>query len=445
MVSSSTRPQPPGVRFGPVSRDRAFLLFAERDRDLVRGCALLLVPDLGRAERLASSVLARRYAAWPARSDPLAEALSELTHPRPAFFDPPWSEGTRVRLLDGAAAAPVPVVAELQRLTPEQRASLVLCRYAALSAAEAVGVLRTTLPALERSLAEGTAALGVARPDWLGVARPDWLGVARRDRPGAGHLADVLRSAVADSLPPQEAAAWARSDLEHGRQLVRRQRVRGAAALVAAVLVIVLAAVTVLRVAAAPEAATQPVPPVPASTSTPSETPRRDRVVGQCDVRQPECQATVMRQWRNEMSKVMVSHLDADGKYFTGYSFSYDPRYDTPSFWMGRGGALGLELYRLQGGATEVYLQIATRSSAATRCGTTTKQRCESLRLMDGNRFTLSTSIEISRGIEVQCWAETDQLVTVVARNTMSGKVLDISQADLLKLVQDPRLRLPEV
>jgi len=152
-----------------------------------------------------------------------------------------------------------------------------------------------------------------------------------------------------------------------------------------------------------------------------------------------------MRQWRNEMSKVMVSHLDADGKYFTGYSFSYDPRYDTPSFWMGRGGALGLELYRLQGGATEVYLQIATRSSAATRCGTTTKQRCESLRLMDGNRFTLSTSIEISRGIEVQCWAETDQLVTVVARNTMSGKVLDISQADLLKLVQDPRLRLPEV
>jgi len=428
VVSSPSWLRPPDARSGLTRHDRDFLLFAERYRDLVRGCALLLVSDVDRAERLASSVLARRYADG-SESGPRADALHALTHPHPAFFDPPWSAGARVRLLDGVSTAPVPVLAELQRLTSEQRAALVLCRYAALTAAEAARVLQTTVTTLERLLAEGAAVLGAVRPE----------------RRRADYLADELRSVVAATLPPQEPAASAGRDLEHGRQLVRRRRGRTGAALVAAVLVVVLAAVTVLHGSAAPQAATQPPPRVPTSTPTPSLTSPRTPAVGQCDVRRPECQATVMRQWRRTMSQVMASHLDPEGHYFTGYSFSYDPRYDTPSFWAGRGGALGLELYRLKGGATEVYLQIATDSSAATRCGTTTKQRCKSLRLMDGNRFTLSTSIDVSRGVEVQCWAEADQLITVVARNTMRGEELDVSQADLLELVQDPRLRLPEV
>lgn len=428
MVSSTTQPRPPGARPGPPGRDQDFLLFAERHRDLVRGCALLLVPDLGRAELLASSVLARRYVDWSADGDPLAGALRDLTSPHPTFFQPPWSEGTRVRLLDGAPAAPLPLVAELQRLPVEQRATLVLCRCAGLSVAAAAAVRQVPAAALERSLAEGSATLGATRPDRL------------RD----GQLAEELRSVVADALPPQEAAAWARSDLEHGRQLLRRRRGRAGAAL-AAVLVIVLVAVSVLQGTTAPQATSPPLPTAPTSTPTALQTPRGTPSVGQCDVRQPECQATVMRRWRAGMSEVMASYLDPDGEYFTGYTFSYDPRYDTPSFWAGDGGALGLELYRLKGGATEVYLQIANTSAAATRCGSTTDQRCESLRLLDGNRFTMSTSIDLSRGIEVQVWAETDQLVTVVARNTMRGEVLDVSRADLLQLVQDPRLRLPEV
>ena len=428
MVSSTTQPRPPGARPGPTGHDQDFVLFAERHRDLLRGCALLLVPDLGRAELLASSVLARRHVDWSADSDPLAGALHDLTSPHPAFFQPPWSEASRVRLLDGVPTAPLPLVAELQGLPVEQRAALVLCGYAGLSVTAAAAVLQVPTSVLERSLAEASATLTATRPDRL------------RD----GQLTEELRSVVADALPPQEAAAWARSDLEHGRQLRRRRRGRLGAAL-AAVLVVVLVAASMLQGATAPLATSPPLPTAPTGTATALQTPRGTPSVGQCDVRQPECQATVMRRWRAEMSEVMASYLDPDGEYFTGYTFSYDPRYDTPSFWAGDGGALGLELYRLKGGATEVYLQIATSSAAATRCGTTTKQRCESLKLLDGNRFTMSTSIDVSRGIEVQCWAETDQLVTVVARNTMRGEVLEVSQADLLRLVQDPRLRLPEV
>ena len=37
-----------------------------------------------------------------------------------------------------------------------------------------------------------------------------------------------------------------------------------------------------------------------------------------------------------------------------------------------------------------------------------------------------------------------DQVITAIARNTTKGKVLELSTSDLIDLVQDPRLRLPE-
>ena len=45
----------------------------------------------------------------------------------------------------------------------------------------------------------------------------------------------------------------------------------------------------------------------------------------------------------------------------------------------------------------------------------------------------------------VQHRPDGDQVVTVVARNTTKGEVLDVTRADLIELVQDPRLRLPVI
>ena len=47
----------------PDAAEAEFLAFSARSRDLVAGCALLLVGDVGRADRLAQTVLARRAAA----------------------------------------------------------------------------------------------------------------------------------------------------------------------------------------------------------------------------------------------------------------------------------------------------------------------------------------------------------------------------------------------
>ena len=52
-----------------------------------------------------------------------------------------------------------------------------------------------------------------------------------------------------------------------------------------------------------------------------------------------------------------------------------------PSFWAGDGGALAFEMFRLDKGATEVYVQIATSRKFAVRCGTTTHQHCLALRI----------------------------------------------------------------
>ena len=72
-----------------------------------------------------------------------------------------------------------------------------------------------------------------------------------------------------------------------------------------------------------------------------------------------------------------VSHLDPTGMYFSGFGYSYDGRYDTPTRWTADGGALAFEMFRLDKGATEVCLQVATSREFAVRCGaTTTRSVC---------------------------------------------------------------------
>ena len=139
-----------------------------------------------------------------------------------------------------------------------------------------------------------------------------------------------------------------------------------------------------------------------------------------------------------------MSQLDPQGKYFSGFGYGYDRRYDTPSFWAGQGGALAFEMFRLGKGATEVYLQIATSRKFAVRCGATTHQQCLRFFFMDGNSYLVTDSRVAYHGIEVQYSPKGDEVITVVARNTQRGKTLDISTGDLIKLVQDERLHLPK-
>jgi hypothetical protein len=142
---------------------------------------------------------------------------------------------------------------------------------------------------------------------------------------------------------------------------------------------------------------------------------------------------------------VAGSYVDPEHRYFSGYTFSYDLLYDSAAFWNGGGGALGLDLFRLREGSTEIYLQIATSEQFAIKCGRLTQRSCDVMRFMDGNVFTLSDSTRLSDGLEVQYSPNGDQVITVVARNRSRGQALDVTRAQLIELVQDPRLRLPQV
>ena len=115
-----------------------------------------------------------------------------------------------------------------------------------------------------------------------------------------------------------------------------------------------------------------------------------------------------------------------------------------PSFWSGQGGALAFEMFRLEKGATEVYLQVATSRKFAVRCGATTGQQCMFVRFMDGNSYLMTDSTLKGGGIEVQHNPRGDEVITVIARNTQRGQMLEISSGDLIKLVQDKRLHLPK-
>ena len=405
-----------------------------RARRLVGGCALLLVGDVARADRLSQTVLAR-HALGPEPLEPgepleaaeppsLVPVLRELVRARSRDFDPPWLPAARVELRDaGPGPADPPLLAELGHLPPGPRAALVLHHHGGLTTAEAAAVLATEPTTVEAWVAAATRELAGRRPERL---QP-------------GRLAEELRTAAAPAVVSGSAA----TDRVHGRQLVRRRRLRRVAAAVAAVLVLVLGAVTVLdRGPEVPQAASTPVATEPPAGATPTGP---EPVTAACDVSNPSCQATVMRRWRTEMSEVVASHLDPEETYFSGYSFSYDERYESRTFWAGGDGALGLEVFRLDGGATEVYLQVASGYDTAVRCGQTTKGRCAGQRFLDGNRFTLSTATQVARGIEVQHRPDGNQVVTVVARNTTRGRVLAVTRADLIALVQDPRLRLPVI
>jgi DNA-directed RNA polymerase specialized sigma24 family protein len=401
----------------PAIRDEEYAAVAQRERPLIQATAYLLTGDPVQAERVVQLVFAKLYDRWPGEANPRMATIRDLLRTARTPVHLPWEYRERVELIDGPLPVAVtePIVADLQTLSYDQRVVIVLECYAELSSAQIAEVL-------ERPIAE---VLGLGQQARATLA-------ARHPVPASdGTLSQELRDAIPYDMREPHGTA---DDLAHGRRLTRRRWIqRGSATLVVGVLVIVAA---VLLIPARPAAMQAPQ----AGSSVPIPTPSG----GKCDPATSQtCRSKILVKWRSEMVEVVVSHLDPKGHYFSGFGYYYDSRYDMPSFWSGDGGALGLQVFRLKEGATEVYIQIATSRRFAIRCGATTRQQCLQFHFMDGNSYLLTDSTLNDGGIEVQYRPNDNEVITVIARNTQRGRVLQVSRGDLIKLVQDEQLRLP--
>ena len=397
-------------------RDEEYAAVVERERPLLQACAYLLTGDDGRADRLVQLVLARMYERWDEVQRPRVEALRGLVQTSPHDPQLPWDTRERVQLVDGGFARSVaePIVVDLSRLPPDQRAVIVLERYAELPSVQIAEIVGRTVDEVLLLARQARATLASGYPN----------------RADDTQLAEELR----DAVPLDRRAAYDGAvDLAHGRQLLRRRWLgRGLAAAVALVLIVVGVVVLARDRTPTPVAAPPAAAPVP--------TPQR-----RCDLAELTCRGEIMRIWRAEMAVVIQSYLDPKGEYFSGYGYHYDERYNTPGFWSGQGGALALEMFRLEKGATVVYLQIATSRRVALRCGATIGEVCQRQKFLSGNFFNLTQTSSVTQGMEVQYRPGGREVITVIARNTTKGQSYDIPRGDLIRLVQDPRLKLPEI
>jgi len=405
-------------------RDEEYAAVVERERPLLQATAYLLTGDPVQAARVVQLVLAQLYRRWPRVAHHQVEAIRAVVHTAHAPVNLPWEYRERVELIDGPlhVAAAEPIVADLRTLSYDQRAAVVLDTYTGLSAAQVADILQLPVGDLLSLSRRARAMLAAKHPE----------------RTNDETLSDELKDAIPYDLRESLGSA---SDVARGRRLNRRRWLqRGSAALTAAALVIVAAILLVPTQPPIPQAA----PSQPISTTATTICGRgHDRLDGR-DPSSAICRSKILLKWRSEMAEVATAQLDPQGKYFSGFGYGYTNRYDTSSFWSGQGGALAFEMFRLNKGATEVYVQIATSRKFAVHCGTTTHQHCLALRFMDGNRFLLTDSTVSNRGIEVQYSPSGDEVITVIAHNTQRGQVLDVGTGDLIRLVQDPRLHLPK-
>jgi DNA-directed RNA polymerase specialized sigma24 family protein len=395
-------------------RDEEYATVVERERPLLQACGYLLTGDEGRADRLVQLVLARMYERRDEVRRPRLEALRALVLTSP--YDPrlPWDTRDRFQLVDGGydSAPAEPIVADLSRLPSDQRAILILERYAELPSVQIAEIMGRTVDEVLLLARQARATLASGHPE----------------RAVDASLAEELREAVPlDRRTAYDGAA----DLAHGRQLVHRRWLRRGSTGVAA-LVLLVAAVLVLVPDRTPA-------PVAAPPTTATATPQR-----RCDPAEPTCRGEILRVWRAEMAIVVQFHLDPRGDYFSGYGYRDDERYSTPGFWTGHGGALALEMFRLDNGATVVHLQIATSDRTAVRCGETTSRSCHMQTFLSGDSLNLTETNTVAEGMEVQS-LPIGRVITVIARNTTKGEAWDLQRGDLIALVEDPRLKLPVI
>ncbi|HEY6683018.1 MAG TPA: hypothetical protein VI030_08600 [Propionibacteriaceae bacterium] len=397
-----------------ASHDEEYAAVVERERPLIQATAYLMTGDPAQAGRIVQLVFAQLYGRWPRVLDVRLEALRAAVAAARAPVDLPWEFRERIELIDGPppVAAGEPIIADLLTLRFSERVAIVLERYAGLSSAAIAEVLEWPVEHVPSLLLGARAALAAGHP-----ARSSDAALTRE-------LTDAIPYHMRESHGSAD-------DLAHGRRLIRRRWIqRASVALVAAVLIGVAGVLLV---------PTRP-PVAPLAPSVPVATPSGQA----CDTSRATCRAKVLFGWRSDMAAVAASYLDPRGRYFSGFGYSYDNRYDVPGFWDGQGGALAFEMFRLDKGATEIYLQIATSRKYAVNCGFTTRQPCQRMRFMDGNSFLLTETTSVRQGMEVQYSPAGAEVITVIAHNARRGQVLEIDRGDLIKLVQDPRLHLPK-
>ncbi|HSU34493.1 MAG TPA: sigma factor-like helix-turn-helix DNA-binding protein [Propionibacteriaceae bacterium] len=417
-------------------RDDEFAAVVERERPLLQGIAYLLTGDAERADRLVQAVWARMYENRVQVTRPRVEAIRALIVAEPLPLNLPWESAPRFELVDGqqlTAGATEPIVADLRRLTADQRTAIILERYAQLPSAQIAEVLGRPIDEVLVLARQARAALAMGHPQ-----RVDDTALARE---------------LEDAIPVDHRTAHGSADdLAHGRRLVRQRRLRRGAAALAAALVLVVGFAVLLPDRVPPPSAAPPAagdtaggddPPVPPRNSVSPVPAVVTPTSPTCSPAESWCRGRILFRWRSEMAEVVQSHLDPGGVYFSGFGYRYDGRYDSPDFWSGQGGALAFEMFRLDRGATVVYVQIATSRQTAVRCGATTGHECQTVRFMNGNQMRLSLSNTVAEGVEVQ-YRPSGQVITVVARNTARGKTFPLTSAELVELVQDPRLQLPK-
>jgi DNA-directed RNA polymerase specialized sigma24 family protein len=398
-----------------LTRDRDYATFVEDERSLLQRCAYLLVGQREAADDLVQATLADLYARWRRVRDPRLVAL-RLLHTTDLGELPDSSPRARFELVDARREPESvdPLVAILGTLSARQRMVVVLEWVARLPTVEIAAVLDSSVATVSNVARDARAALVRAAPE----------------------LADdaVLAARLDGAVPPDMRSVRRYDDLTHGRQLVRRRWLRRAGIVGASVVLLVLVVVQLRPVAPAPTSAPAPALATSTVTVTPSPTVP-------CDRSQVTCQASLVRAWRATVYEVVADYVDPEGAYFN--ASSYYARDETEGLWSTKQGALGMEMFRVGGGATQVTVQIATDRSYAPRCGDATGNPCSSVRFMDGNRFVLSDGLDTVDGLEGQYRPDGREVITVTAVNTGRGTKLVIDREQLVRLLQDERLRLP--
>lgn len=400
-----------------LTRDASFAAFVTDQRPRLQGVAFLLHGDVQIAESVVDASLAHLYDPWPLAGSAEDAVFRWLVHARPGQLDLPWQRSARFELID-RASGPVRangIVGELAALEPGQRRALVLERFAQLPIQRIASILDLSATDVQRLARSAHEELIHTEP-------------ARRDD-------EVLAAELANAIPfDLRSALPAALDVAHGKQLARRRVARRLAVTVAAVVALTGIALWAPR---APIGAEVPGPAAtPSAVGSTTQPPP-------CRNSDELCRMQVLGEWRRQMTSVVRSYVDPNGTYFTGFGYEPESIYESETFWQGLGGVLGLYLLPKQGGATVVYLQVATARERAIRCGLLTQQRCVSQRFLSGNRYALTETTDPTEGIEVQYSADGTEVVTIAARNAIPGRTLDITRGDLIKLAQDSRLRLP--
>ena len=231
--------------------DAGYAHAIERERPLLQATAYLLSGDPVRAQRLVQLVLAQLYERWPHVQRPQIEALRALIRADRRDAHLPWEAARRFELVDGALLPPAtaPIIADLRRLPYDQRAAIILERYAELPTVQIAAVMERPIETVLSASRAAQSALVDRQP----ARSPD--GVV---------AAELARAVPAELRRPGNSA----DDLDRGRRLRRRHQLRRALIGLAA---IVLAIVTTSQLVPA-----QRVPAAEAPAAAPAAVSESD-------------------------------------------------------------------------------------------------------------------------------------------------------------------------